>query len=242
MDKTETGIISKKLCEYAKSYGLALTDGMLRDFEIYAGLLLEWNEKVNLTAITEPEEVAVKHFLDSLMLLKAVDIKQNASLIDVGTGAGFPAVPLKIVRPDLKITLLDSLNKRVSFLTRLSSELLQDNAVIHGRAEQCGHDEKLRESFDFATARGVAGMPVLSEYCLPFVKEGGIFAALKGPEVGPEAEAARQAIQILGGHLEDIKSFELPNQNKRSIVIIKKISQMPPKYPRMSAKIAKKPL
>lgn len=234
--------ISKLLKEYCASYRIDLTSQMLTDFEAYAATLLDWNKKINLTAITQPEEIAIKHFLDSILLLNAVDIPENSSLIDVGTGAGFPAVPLKIVRHDLKVTLLDSLNKRVLFLTELSELLRQGNRVIHGRAEECGHDMNLREKYDFATARGVASLPALCEYCLPFVKVGGIFAALKGPEVHAEAESSKHALEALGGEISEITSFNLPRDNKRTIVIIKKISQTSPKYPRKAVKITKKPL
>lgn len=234
--------ISDLLEKYSKEYNITLSPQMLKDFEAYASTLLEWNERINLTAITLPGEIAVKHFLDSILLLNAVDVPDNSSLIDVGTGAGFPAIPLKIVRRDICVTLLDSLNKRVLFLTELSRLLGQENTVIHGRAEELGRDVKLREKFDFATARGVAALPALCEYCLPFVKTGGIFAALKGPDIHAEAESSKKALEILGGEIAGIKHFDLPLNNKRAIVLIKKISQMPPKYPRTAVKITKKPL
>lgn len=236
------GITSPKLKEYAEQYEIRLTPEMLAQFELYSSMLLEWNQKINLTAIIEPDEIIVKHFLDSLLLLKAVDLPPNAALIDVGTGAGFPGVPLKIARPDLKLTLLDSLNKRVAFLSGLSDALGQSNSIIHGRAEQQGHLSGLRESFDCATARGVAPLPALCEYCMPFVRPGGFFAALKGPDVFPEAESSAKAISELGGELVQIKSYNLPLDNKRTIVLIKKISHMSTKYPRTSVKITKKPL
>lgn len=235
----KTGELLRK---YSAEYGIDLTANMLADFEMYAAALLEWNEKINLTTITQADEIAVKHFLDSLLLLKAITVPKDASLIDVGTGAGFPAVPLKIVREDLKITLLDSLNKRVLFLTELSRVLGQDNVIIHGRAEECGRSVKLREKFDFATARGVAALPALCEYCLPFVRVGGVFAALKGPEVHAEVESSHSALHELGAEILELKSFDLPLGNKRTIVLIKKISQMSPKYPRIAGRIAKKPL
>lgn len=234
--------ISTLLNQHATAYGFTLSPQMRADFDTYAATLLEWNEKINLTAITQPEEIAVKHFLDSILLLKAVDMPERATLVDVGTGAGFPAIPLKIVRPDLRVTLLDSLNKRVSFLAEVSRLLGQDNTAIHGRAEELGRDARLRERFDFATARGVAALPALCEYCLPFVKVGGIFAALKGPDVHAEIGGAKSALKLLGGEIAEIKEFDLPQGNKRAIVCIKKISQMSPKYPRASVKITKKPL
>lgn len=234
--------ISDLLKKYSVGQGIKLTQKMLDDFEVYAATLLEWNAKINLTAITQPEEIAVKHFLDSILLLKAADMPKNASIIDVGTGAGFPAIPLKIVREDLNITLLDSLNKRIMFLTELSKKLGQENTIIHGRAEECGHESKLREKFDMATARAVAPMPALSEYCLPFVKIGGYFASLKGPDIHAEVEESRSALSELGGEVYGIKHFDLPPDSKRAIIIVKKISQMPPKYPRKAVKITKKPL
>lgn len=237
-----SNFISRSLGEYARQYEIPLTPEMLEKFEIYSEMLLEWSGKMNLTAITEPQEIAVKHFLDSLLLLKAVELPQNASLIDVGTGAGFPGIPLKIARPDLRVTLLDSLNKRTVFLTEVSNALNQSNSIIHGRAEQSGRSPELREQFDFATARGLAALPALCEYCMPFVKPGGCFAALKGPGIHAEAENAANAISELGGVLFEIKSYKLPLDNNRTIVLVKKISHISAKYPRMSVKIAKKPL
>ena len=222
--------------------GFDLSPGMLRDFAQYAQLLDEWNQKMNLTAITEPHEVAAKHFLDSLLLLKAVEIPQNASLIDVGTGAGFPGVPVKIARPDLAVTLLDSLNKRIGFLTALSAALGQHNTMIHGRAEELGQHPSHREQYFLATARAVAPLWVLCEYCLPFVRVGGVFAALKGGAVEREADQAASALVCLGGGLEEIRGFTLPDGSARSIVVIRKRSQTPPKYPRSFAKITKTPL
>lgn len=235
-------MISQILEKYASDCGIAATPEMFGQFELYAEMLLEWNKKINLTAITAPEEIAVKHFLDSLLPLMAMDFPQGASLIDVGTGAGFPGVPLKILRPDLRLTLLDSLKKRTVFLSELSVALGQDNAIIHGRAEQYGRSHGFRESFDFASARAVAALPSLCEYCLPFVKPGGVFIALKGPGAAQEVSDAGRAVELLGGGPLGIKSFILPPNNERNIVIIKKISQTPLKYPRMSVKISKKPL
>lgn len=164
----------------AAAEGFELTARQLEQFDQYAQFLVEYNEKVNLTAITDPEGIEVKHFLDSLMLLKAVELPEGASVIDVGTGAGFPSVPAKIVRDDLRLTLLDGLNKRIVFLGELSRRLGQENTALHARAEEAARGE-LREQFDLATARAVADLRVLAEYCLPFVKVGGVFAALKGP-------------------------------------------------------------
>lgn len=226
----------------AGEFGFELSQNQLDQFETYADYLVEWNQKINLTAITDLEEICIKHFLDSLLLLKAVEVTEGASLIDVGTGAGFPSVPCKIVRPDLSLTLLDSLNKRVQFLSGLSEILGQQNSCVHARAEEGGKNPQYREQYDFATARAVARLRELSEYCLPFVKVGGYFAALKGYEIEEELEEAKKAIRLLGGKIEAVQKFVLPGDNKRAIVIIKKISQTPTKYPRISAKIKKQPL
>ena len=230
------------LKQCAAQEGFALTDTELNCFAQYADLLVEWNNKMNLTAITAPEEIAVKHFVDSLMLLKYLEPVQGAAMIDVGTGAGFPSVPVKIVRPDIRLTLLDSLNKRITFLTALSGALGQENACIHARAEEGGRKPELREHFDIATARAVAPMRVLAEYCLPFVKPGGVFAALKGYEIEEELEAAKPAIRLLGGKIERVEQYRLAEEHGRSVILIKKISQISTKYPRISAKIAKNPL
>lgn len=227
---------------YAEECGISLDERMLADFETYAALMLDWNTRLNLTAITDREGIIVKHFLDSLLLLRALDLPGNASLIDVGTGAGFPGVPLKIVRPDLELTLLDSLQKRVRFLQELSDVLGQQNRVLHGRAEERGRDPGMREGFDIATARAVAALPVLCEYCLPFVRVGGTFAALKGWDVDEEARGAANALKLLGGEVVGIRRFTLPLDNRRSIVLVRKRSQTPPKYPRISAKIKGAPL
>ncbi len=236
-------IDTQRLQTLAQQYALpALTGQMLAQLDQYAQLLVEWNQKINLTAITDPEGILIKHFLDSLLLLHA-GIPQNAALIDVGTGAGFPSLPVKIARPDLPLTLLDSLNKRVTFLQTACAQLgLKQTRCIHSRAEEGGRTPALREKFDIATARAVANLQELSEYCLPYVKVGGIFAALKGFEIEQELAQAQKAISTLGGQIEQIKKFELPGDQKRSIVIIRKISQTATKYPRPSAKIAKTPL
>lgn len=232
----------ESLKKQAQEYEIDLSIKQLNFMEIYANTLAEWNEKINLTAITQPEEIAVKHFLDSLLLLHTVHVSQNASIIDVGTGAGFPSVPCKIVREDIKLTLLDSLNKRILFLNTLCEALNIEAQTIHARAEEAGRNPKLREHYDIATARAVASMRELCEYCLPFVKVGGVFAALKGYEIDEELAAAKNAIKLLGGEIVKVEKYILPDDSKRSIVIVKKISQTPTKYPRQSAKIAKTPL
>ena len=230
------------LNEQAAEYGTVLTTAQFDKLERYAELLVQWNEKINLTSIIEPEEIAVKHFLDSLLLLDAVKLPQNATMIDVGTGAGFPSLPCKIVRDDIKLTLLDSLNKRINFLTTVCNDIGVSAVALHSRAEEAGKKPELREKFDIATARAVANLRELAEYCLPFVKVGGFFVALKGYEIDDELEKAKPAIKLLGGKVERVEKYLLPNDNRRAIVIIKKISQMLPKYPRMSAKILKSPL
>ncbi len=230
------------LKEYASALGILLGDCQLEQFDCYAQTLVEWNQKMNLTAITEPREIVIKHFIDSLALLTAVELSQGAKVIDVGTGAGFPSVPVKIARPDICLTLLDSLNKRVVFLDALSKALGQENDCIHFRAEEAGRNPAYREQFDLAPARAVAHLRELSEYCLPFVSVGGRFAAMKGGDIDAELAESTKAIALLGGKVEKIKQFSLPDDSRRSILLIKKISQNTTKYPRPSAKIAKNPL
>ncbi len=234
--------LQKILGEAAAKEGFLLTEGQLADFERYARMLVEWNERINLTAITAPDEIAIKHFLDSILLLKLVDLPQGGRVIDVGTGAGFPALPLKILRPDLRVTLLDSLNKRITFLTAVSQALSQDNVCIHARAEEAGRRPEMREQFDLATARAVAPMRLLAEYCLPYVAVGGVFVALKGPNADQEIDEAKPAIRLLGGKIQKVDTYCLTESYGRSAVTVKKISQTPTKYPRPSAKIAKAPL
>lgn len=225
-----------------QEYHFSLTSEQALSFDQYAGLLTEWNEKINLTSILEPKEICIKHFLDSVLLLDAVSGMEKGTLIDVGTGAGFPSVPCKIIRPELKVTLLDSLQKRIHFLSVLSNELGQDNHCVHGRAEELGRKAEYREQFDFATARAVAHLRELSEYCLPFVKTGGCFAALKGYEIEEELEESKKAIKVLGGEIQEVRRYSLPEGNKRAIVVIKKISQTPTKYPRNAGKMRKQPI
>lgn len=224
------------------SFGWDYTEEIGERFDNYAQLLVDWNQKINLTAITEPNEIVIKHFLDSLLLLKATDLPKESTLIDVGTGAGFPSLPVCILRHDLHPTLLDSLNKRLIFLEELCSNIKVDAQFVHARAEEAGQKADYREKYDVATARAVAHLRELAEYCLPFVKEGGIFAALKGYEVEEELEEAKYAISQIGGKVEAIEKFELPGNNKRSIVVIRKFRHTPAKYPRITAKIKKSPL
>lgn len=222
--------------------GVEMSSEAAEKLDLYAKLLVEWNEKMNLTAITEPTEITNKHFIDSLYLLKFCEIPQGANLIDVGTGAGFPGMVLKIVRPDINLTLLDSLNKRLVFLQEVANLLGIEVKTLHSRAEDAGRSPELRESFDFATARAVARLSSLCEYCLPLVKIGGKMISMKGSDGRNELDEATFAIKALGGSTEVYSEYELPNSDPRSIILIKKISQTPPKYPRQGVKISKKPL
>ncbi len=233
---------TEKLVPLCAEFGFKLTDTAVKQLNIYGNLLIEWNEKMNLTAITEPEAVLYKHFYDCLLAFKHFSPQKNATLIDVGTGAGFPGMVFKIARPDLKITLLDSLNKRLNFLNAVAEELSLDLETVHARAEDGGRNPLYREKFDFATARAVASLPALSEYCLPYVKKGGTFLALKGPSAETELDLAQNALKLLGGGDAKIICETLPENEQRAFIFIKKISQTPPKYPRISTKIAKQPL
>lgn len=236
-------MIKDLLQNYIKDYKITLTENQYEQFQKYFELLVEWNEKMNLTAITDESGVALKHFADSLSLLNFVDIPRNSSLADVGTGAGFPGVVLKIARPDIKLTLIDSLNKRLVFLNEVCSQLGIDAELIHSRAEDGARDEKLRESFDFAVSRAVARMNVLSEYCLPYVKVGGAFCAMKGAQANEEFKESLNAINTLGGKLENKYFFELPeNGGERAIAVVRKVRNTPQKYPRQSGKIKAKAL
>ena len=224
-------------------YKTQLTEENLSKFEVYYKLLKEWNEKINLTAITDADGVAVKHFVDSLSVLNYCNIPQNAKVLDVGTGAGFPGVVLKIVRPDIQLFLLDSLKKRFLFLDALLSELDLDADFLQGRAEEYGQDLDMRESYDLVVSRAVAQLNTLSEYCLPFARLSGRFVAFKGGACENEVAAAKRAIQTLGGKLIKIHSFELPNNGgARNLVEIEKINPTPDKYPRPNGKIKSKPL
>lgn len=200
--------------------------------------LVEYNQNVNLTAITNFEEVVVKHFIDSVLPFSMIDIKENSSFIDVGTGAGFPSIPLMIVRPDLKGTLLEALNKRCVFLEKACELADVDAKVVHGRAEDYAKEK--REAFDFATARAVAAMPVLCEYCIPYVKMGGRFIALKS--VNEDESQCEKAVKVLGGKIEKIKDYTITNGDSRRLFVVEKIGHTPTKYPRNPSIIKKKPL
>ncbi len=223
-------------CDLFKKYEIDLPSEVYDKLEIYADFLVKYNENVNLTAITDGREIFVKHFLDSILLLKYVDIPSNSSIIDVGTGAGFPSVPMKIYRPDLKITLLDSLNKRINFLQQLCEMTQIDAEFIHGRAEDYGKESQYREKFDFSCARAVANLSVLSEYCIPFVKIGGYFISMKGPN--EIIDESNKAVELLGGKIKSDIQYSLENDTRR-IIAIEKISQTPTKYPRNSSQFKK---
>lgn len=232
----------------AEPFGVEVTPELTERLGIYARLLVEWNQKMNLTAITDPQGIAVKHFADSLTAA-AMMPDSPFTLIDVGTGAGFPGVPLALYRPDCKLTLLDSLNKRLTFLDTVCREVGLDATLIHARAEEGGCNPDLRERYDVACARAVANLPVLSEYCLPFVKVGGRFIALKGPDADRERAEAARGIGVLGGKIADVTALTLPAQPvegvelmERRIVRVDKVKHTPATYPRHGSKIAKKPL
>ena len=228
------------LCE---KFGINLTEDIMKKLNMYGNLLLEWNQKINLTAITEPTEVLYKHFYDCILFFKNIEVQKNASLIDVGTGAGFPGMVLKIVRPDLKVTLLDSLNKRIIFLKDVIEKLeLENIEAIHSRAEDGGRNKNYREKYDIACARAVANLPILLEYCTPYVKVGGSFVSMKGPSVRDEVTLCDNAIKVLGLEKPKIICENLRENESRAFAIFKKISQTPPKYPRNSGNISKQPL
>ena len=225
--------------------GVLLSEKQINQFMRYYELLVEWNSFMNLTGITEFEEVMKKHFIDSVSLIKAIDLKnRELSLIDIGTGAGFPGIPLKIVFPDLKVTLLDSLNKRIRFLDEVIMQLgLENINTIHGRAEDFAKTDKLREKYDICVSRAVANLSTLSEYCLPFVKIGGCFVSYKSDKINEEANGAKNAIFLLGGKVKEQVEFMLPNSDiYRNLYIIEKKSVTPKKYPRKAGLPAKEPL
>ena len=227
----------------AAEFGLEITDNQESQLEKYAEMLIEWNQKINLTAIVQPKEIGVKHFLDSMLIFKNSEIPHNAKVIDVGTGAGFPGVVMKIVRPDLRLTLLDGLNKRLVFLSQLCEELGIDAETVHSRAEEAGKNVKYREKYDIATARAVTRLDALCELCLPMVKKGGAFVAMKGPAAAEELQEAEKAIKILGGKLEKIHEYTIPDTDvTHTAVVICKVGTTPKQYPRSWGKIKKSPI
>ena len=221
-----------------------LEEEQINQFYKYMNILIEWNKNINLTAITDPKEVILKHFIDSIYVLKNIEISSNSSVIDIGTGAGFPGIPLKIVRKDLNVTLLDSLNKRIMFLDNVINNLgLKDISTIHGRAEEMGKNKKYREMFDYAISRAVANLAVLSEYMIPFVKLGGKSICMKGGNIKEELENSQKALGILGGNLIHVEEFNLLDTDiKRSLIIIEKCKITPIKYPRKPGTPVKEPL
>ena len=228
----------------AEQFNIHLSEKQVNQFIRYYELLVEWNSFMNLTGITDLSEVLKKHFIDSISLVSYVNLNSVNSLIDVGTGAGFPGVPLKIVFPDLKVTLLDSLDKRIKFLNHVISELdLQDINAIHGRAEDYAGNTEYRESYDIAVSRAVANLSTLSEYCLPYVKQGGIFISYKSETLDEEVQKAENAINILGGVIKNKYSFYLPGTDIfRTLCMIEKVNCTPNKYPRKAGLPSKKPL
>lgn len=225
-------------------FGLMLSEFQLKQFIEYYELLVEWNSFMNLTAITEFEDVCTKHFLDSLSLCKALDCTKEHSVMDIGTGAGFPGIPLKIVFPHLKITLLDSLGKRVKFLNEVIGKLgLEQIDAIHGRAEDFAKPDLLRERFDICVSRAVANLSSLSEYCIPYVREGGFFISYKSEKIVEEIAAAEKAVSVLGGAFIKQVAFVLPNSDiDRSLVVIGKVKHTPKKYPRKAGLPTKEPI
>lgn len=235
--------ISKELLkEKAEKFGVKLDEEALERFDSYARLLVQWNEKINLTAITDPDEIVVKHFVDSLSVFSAVDIPQGTRVIDVGTGAGFPGLAMLIARPDIDLTLMDSTNKKLNVIRDILENIGLSANVEHKRAEDAGQMKAFREQYDFATARAVSNLRDLSEYCLPFVKVGGMFISMKSAKADEEIEQAKKAISVLGGKIAEKKTFELENAGERTVILIKKLSSTPDKYPRPSAKMVKNPI
>lgn len=226
------------LIEAFGAAGIEISEEKAKKLEYLSEFMVEYNKNVNLTAITDFKEIVEKHFIDSILPFTSLKIAENSSFIDVGTGAGFPSLPLLIWRDDLKGTLCDSLQKRCVYLEKACEKLGIKAEIVHTRAEELGRER--REKYDFATARAVSAMPVLTEFCLPFVRKDGLFIALKS--VNEDAKSAENAIKTLGGRLEEVRDYALPSGDKRRIMIVKKISQTPTKYPRSFANISKKPL
>lgn len=232
----------EELLDMNRKIDIQLSDNQIKQFYIYMKLIHDWNERVNLTAILEPREMILKHFIDSMTILKY--IKENDKIVDIGTGAGFPGLPIKIAKTNTKIVLIDSLNKRIKFLDTVIDNLnLNDIQSMHLRAEDFGSNNLYREKFDIAVSRAVAPMNILVEYLLPAVKVGGSCICMKGPEIEPEIENSKKALEILGGKIEKIEKLELTNSdNKRTIIVIKKVKQTPNKYPRKAGIPSKKPI
>lgn len=235
-------MIPELLDAWCTEHHLSLTADQQAAFQTYADLLVDWNQHINLTAITDPKEIAVKHFIDSLSVLTCTDLEEGASLIDIGTGAGFPGLPLKIMRPDLHLTLLDSLNKRLIFLEEVCRSLSLKVNLVHARAEEYGQKPAYREQYDYVVSRAVANLPALCEYCTPYLKVGGKFIAMKGPDGETELQAAANALRLLNCCVHHITSLTLPDESIRIILSLQKQAPTPSRYPRRGVKIAKSPL
>lgn len=233
-------IDKNRMKDKAAQYDIAVSNAQIEQLDTYARMLVEWNERMNLTSITEPEEIETKHFLDCM--LAAQLCRAGERVADVGTGAGFPGLVMKIMQPEIEITLIDSLDKRLTFLSEVGRELGLGMNYIHARAEDAGHADGLREAFSATTARAVAPLNVLSEYCLPLTAVGGRLIAMKGRSAADEVECARAAIELLGGRIAEEREFTLPDGSERQIIIIDKVNATPEKYPRRASAIKKKPL
>ena len=238
----EKEMFFEKIQEKSKDMGVSFSVKQTEQFFEYMNLLIEWNEKMNLTAITEPDEIILKHFIDSITILK--ELEDGSKLVDVGTGAGFPGIPLSIMNPSLKITLVDSLNKRLIFLQEVVNKLKLENIeIVHARAEEFGQNKKYREQFDISTSRAVANLATLSEYLIPLVKIGGKVISMKASDVKQELNEAKKAIEVLGGTVEKVDEFNLPQSDiGRTVIIIRKNKTTPNKYPRKPGTPSKEPI
>ena len=236
--------ISNYFKELAQGFGLALSNEQLKAFNKYKNLIIEWNKVRDITNITDDMGVYIKHFMDSLTVFRLIKASSNASVVDIGSGAGFPGIPMKIYDKTIRLTMLDSLNKRVDFLKEVTAELsLEDTEAIHGRAEDVFHKAEFRENYDYAVSRALAPLPTLLEYCLPAVKPGGYFIAMKGPGHEEELKVSENALDVLGGKIEKVDHFLLgEDKQERTLLLIKKVGKCPDKYPRGLGKPRKKPL
>lgn len=242
--KGDIGMNVEEFKTFLSEQSIQLSEWQLKQFDIYFQTLVEWNEKVNLTALTTKEDVYLKHFYDSISASFYYDFSKELTLCDVGAGAGFPSIPLKICFPHINVTIVDSLKKRITFLEELATKLkLEGVSFHHSRAEDFGSEKAYRENFDIVTARAVARMSVLSELCMPLTKVGGVFIAMKGSKADEELTVSEKAIKILGGRTKQVETFSLPKENsERSIIIVNKIKKTPKKYPRKSGTPNKSPI